>query len=223
MPTADVQRYHTTVRAHHAVSPTAWEIVLERPDISFRAGELISLFGEDPLDVRDYTIASGENDPDLRVLYRLVEHGTLTPQLGTWEPGQTVEIAAPYGDFVLRDRERPILFVATGTGIAPCHSYIRSFPHLALTVLHGVRTAEDLFYRDAFASCTYLPCTSQEETAGFQGRVSERLADLPLPPETHVYLCGANEMIYEVTDILLKRGVASHCIFHEPYYYRSDD
>ena len=43
------------------------------------------------------------------------------------------------------------------------------------------------------------------------------------PDNIHVYLCGANEMIYEATEILEARGVPAECIFNEAYYYRFED
>jgi len=208
----------TTVLANEQISPTAWVLRLARRELSFRAGELISLFGEDRLDQRDYTVASGEADLELEVLYREVPHGALTPQLVTWEVGRTVELVGPYGTFVVREPTRPLVFIATGTGIAPARSYMRSYPSLQLSVLHGVRAAEDLFYREAFeAGSSYSPCVS---SAGL--RVTDLVPDADFPAEADYYLCGANEMIYEVTDQLQARGVDTARIFTEPYYYRLD-
>ena len=126
------------VLANQAVSPTAFCLTLERTGLEFRAGELVSLHGRDRLDARDYTIASGERDPCLRVLVRLIPHGALTPQLAALRPGDPLELTGPYGTFTVRDPERPLVFVATGTGIAPALAFRRSHPDLNLTVLHGV-------------------------------------------------------------------------------------
>jgi ferredoxin--NADP+ reductase/benzoate/toluate 1,2-dioxygenase reductase subunit len=124
---------------------------------------------------------------------------------------------------MLRDAGRPIIFVATGTGVAPCRSYLRTHPHLDLTLIHGVRQAEDLFYRDEFAGVTYVPCVSGEAGAGFHGRVTDYCRAQSFPALAHFYLCGANEMFYDMRDVLSKAGVGVERIFTEAYYYRADD
>lgn len=204
------------------VSPTAWELRLERADMSFKAGELVSLHGEGKFDSRDYSIASGVGDDWIDVLYRLVPHGVLTPQLLRLRAGDTASIHGPYGVFTVRDPARPLVFMATGTGIAPCRAFARSHPGLRLHILHGVAEPCDLFYRDELEPLAerYLPCCSRVAHDGFQGRIPARLEELDLPAGAHFYLCGANEMIYEVTDLLEERGVDRADIFHEPYYYR---
>jgi len=209
----------TTVIANERVSADVWVLRLERRGLSFRAGELISLHGHGELDHRDYTIASGTGDEAVEVLYRLVPHGALTPQLVTWRAGDEVRFKGPYGTFVLREASGsvPVVFVATGTGIAPARSFLRSHPDVEMTVLHGVRERGDLFYREEFEAApavrTYAPCVSSET-----GRVTDWLRSNPLPDGAHVYLCGANEMIYEASEIL-----AGHELFTEPYYYRELD
>ena len=204
------------------VSSTAFCLTLERAGLVFRAGELVSLHGRDRLDARDYTIASGETDPHLRVLVRLIPHGALTPQLAALRPGDPLDITGPYGTFTVRNPSNPLVFIATGTGIAPALAYRRSHPGLALTVLHGVARAEDLFFREEFDPASYLPCVSREPVDGWQGRVTDRLEKAELPVGADFYLCGANEMIYQATDLLTARGVPRDRIFHEPYYYRWD-
>ena len=211
----------TKVISNRPISSAAWELVLERSDFSFRAGELISLIGPETDDARDYSIASGEKAETLHILYRLIDHGALTPQLIKLQPGDPLRNCGPYGTFVLRDPDCPILFVATGTGLAPALSFLRSHPGLDLTLLHGVHNAEDLFYRRELVEvCTYYPCVTGEPFRGWQGRVTARLDEIAVNPSSHVYLCGANEMIYEVTDQLLGHGITPGRIFSEPYYYR---
>jgi ferredoxin--NADP+ reductase/benzoate/toluate 1,2-dioxygenase reductase subunit len=211
------------IREHVPVGRDAFLIRMERPDWSWQAGQLISLCGENPLDQRDYTIASGEQDETLDVLYRLIPHGIVTPHLRKLQAGDRIPVQGPYGRFVLRDPERPLLFCATGTGIAPCRAYLRSHPPLSLTLLHGVRFPEDLYFQQEFASIDYHPYCSRAFLNGTTNRLTEALPDITLSPRTQVYLCGANEMIYEAEEILLGRGVAKTDIFHEPYYYRAYD
>jgi ferredoxin-NADP reductase len=207
------------VLASKQLSPGAFEIRLERGDLVFRAGQEITLHGPDPTFDRTYSIASGERDGDLRVLFRLIPDGRLTPLLARLKPGDTVDYTGAFGNFVLRDPARPITFIATGTGIAPCLGFALTHPQLNLTILHGVRTRNDLFYRDQLATNAYHPCISKEAGIGFYGRVTGLLPTLKLDPSAHYYLCGANAMIQDVHGMLKKQGVPDDAIFAEPYYF----
>jgi len=190
---------------------------------AWEAGQLVSLTGREKWDQRDYTICSGTEDDTLDILYRLIPHGLLTPYLVSLREGDPVTVQGPYGRFTVRDPSRPIFFCATGTGVAPCRAFLRSHPNLNLTLFHGVRTPEDLYFREEFASLTYFPFCSREPLDGKQSRLTDALREVTLPEGLHVYLCGANEMIYEAEEILTERGIPSDHLFHEPYYYRAYD
>lgn len=221
-PGPPVRRWRARVLDHRPLSSTAFELTLSRDGLAFRAGQLLNVHGRDPLDDRNYTIASGEQDDVLHVIYRLIPGGRLTPQLASLGAGDDLDVSGPMGEFVLRDLARPIVFIATGTGIAPARSYWRTHPGLDLTLLHGVRSQEDLFYRTEFAGASYHPCVSGAAGVGFHGRVTGLLRDMSLAPETHLYLCGANEMFYDVRDILQARGFPLSQVFTEAYYYSDD-
>lgn len=193
---------------------------LERPSWSWKAGQLVSLGGTNPLDQRDYSIASGEQDETLDVLYRLIPHGVVTPHLLRLKKGDRIPVQGPYGRFVVKDSTRPLVFCATGTGIAPCRSFIRSYPDLNVTLLHGVRYPADLYFREEMENLTYMPFCSREAFRGKTGRLTEHLRKIELPENAVYYLCGANEMIYEAEEILKSRGVNPIDLSHEPYYYR---
>jgi ferredoxin-NADP reductase len=158
----------------------------------------------------------------LQIVYRRIDSGLLTPWLATLRAGDEVTISAPYGEFTVRDPARPLIFIATGTGIAPARAYLRSYPGLDLTVIHGVRAAADLFYRSEFEPERYFPCVSGEEGTGWHGRVTDFCAQRPMPADAHYYLCGANVMFYDMRDLLAARGVPYEHVFTEAYYYQDE-
>ncbi len=219
-----VRRWAARVLAHEQLAPDAYLLRVSREELSFAAGQLVTVHGTTPYSGRSYSIASGVGDPHLDLLYRLRPDGMLTPQLVGVRPGDTLDISGPGGEFTVRDPARPLLFLATGTGVAPCRAFLRSHPGLRLTLLHGVRTPGDLFFREEFAAaCTYHPCVSSGPApAYFHGRVTARLASLDLSAEAHVYLCGSGEMFYEARALLAERGIGPDRIFAEAYYYAAD-
>src|SRR5690606_2763923 len=140
----------------------------------------------------------------LDVLYRPIPHGVVTPHLQQLKAGDRIPVQGPYGRFTLRDPLEPVVFCATGTGIAPCRAFLRTHPDLNLTPLHGVRTPADLYFTEEMEKTHYHPFCSPETLDGKTGRLTEFLKGIPLPPQAAYYLCGANEMIYEAEEILLE-------------------
>lgn len=208
---------------HRPMGRDAFLLRLERPAWTWKAGQVVGLCGKNSQDQRDYSIASGPDDETLDVLYRLIPHGIVTPHLRAQNVGDRLQVVGPYGRFTLRSTEHPLLLCATGTGIAPFRAFTRSHPTLCPTLLHGVRFPEDLYFREEFSGLDYHPFCSREALDGFTGRLSDALREIPLQENLRVYLCGANEMIYEAEEILLGRGIPKTVLFQEPYYYRAYD
>lgn len=216
-------RLTTRVLGLRRLSATGFELTLERCGLEFSAGQLINIHNADLFDDRSYTICNGEKDEHLTVLFRLLPAGKLTPRLAALRSGDAIDISGPYGEFTVRDPLRKMFFIATGTGIAPARAYLRTHARLDLTLLHGVRCDEDLFYREEFAGIDYRPCVSGGSKNHFCDRVTAMAQTMNLPASAHYYLCGANEMFYEMRDVLAARGIPAAQIFTEAYYYRADD
>ena len=113
------------------------------------------------------------------------------------------------------------VFVATGTGIAPFCSMVRSGIG-GFVLLHGVRQPADLYYRDLFqtAAKTYVACLSsadQESDAYFHGHVTEYLQK-HLPMGSYdFYLCGNRGVIRDVTR-LVDRQFPGSLVYTEMFY-----
>jgi CDP-4-dehydro-6-deoxyglucose reductase len=117
----------------------------------------------------------------------------------------------------------PAIFAATGTGIAPFRSMIRAFlaaPGGPVILVHGVRAAEDLLFRDewealavAEARFRYRPTLSRGDD-GWPGRrgyvgahVEEALGECRAEAPPDVYLCGLRRMTDAVSRRLRDLGV----------------
>ena len=214
------KEYDSRVVSVRQLSETGYELTMERKGLTCEAGRLILIHGKEDTDDRSYTLASGAEDEHIQVLYRYIPTGKLTPQLLELKEGDPIKFSGPYGEFTVNDPSKPIVFIATGTGVAPARAYIKSHENLSLTLIHGTRVAEDLFYREEFEAYDYQPCVTREEGTGFHGRVTDYMKTREFPADAHYYLCGANEMIFDVNMLLHERGVAEDQVFTEAYYYR---
>ena len=170
---------------------------------------------------RDYTPVSAPGDPEITLCIRKVDTGKFTPVLNAAKIGTRFDISEPGGYFTFKPSSRPPVFIATGTGIAPFCSMIRSGV-TGFTVLHGVDSPQDLYYQSKLESAAdlYIPCISkkyQSSTEYFRGRVTDYLQK-HLPPAAYdFYLCGRREMIRDITWLVDERFPGS-LLYSEQFY-----
>jgi ferredoxin/flavodoxin---NADP+ reductase len=191
-----------------------------RNNIQFRAGQHIGLGLKDYPYMRDYSIYSGENDDFIEVLIKEVQDGDLSIKFKQCSVGDQLRYDGPFGSFVLNQpiSEKKHVFVATGTGIAPFHSFVKSYPGLNYKILHGVKYSEEAYDKDHYESDRYVLCTSKDSKGQFKGRVSDFFRKNIVNKDDLFYLCGNGGMVYEVYDILQEKGVSIDQIFLEVYF-----
>ncbi|MCL3779123.1 oxidoreductase [Prolixibacteraceae bacterium JC049] len=191
---------------------------------NFEAGQVIGISVFDNTDEkmpRMYSIASGNNDELVSILFNVKETGWLTPLLAKKEVGDTIYITAPSGNFL--DNNESAFWIATGTGIAPFHSMLQSGSSGQKTLIHGARKLDSFYFEDSFLNVnhlSYIRCCSQEEgNSIYFGRLTQYLKEYNnLPHDQKYYLCGVPEMVVEVRDILIDKGVPYQQIVAEIYF-----
>ncbi len=188
---------------------------------------------------RAYSIASGSVQKDHLELYvKMVTTGQLTPRLFALEPGDKLWLAPKVtGMFTLEEvpKDKNIIFFATGTGLAPYMSMLRSSVIIKeerqYAVVHGAYNSRDLGYRDELLTIErlchnfiYIPIISHPqdeptEWKGLTGFVRQAWTDglirdkwgLDITPEnTHAFLCGHPEMITGMIELLGASGFSEH-------------
>jgi ferredoxin--NADP+ reductase/benzoate/toluate 1,2-dioxygenase reductase subunit len=191
----------------------------ERGGLEFEPGQYIRVGIEGDDEIRDYSVYSGKDADYLEVLVRRVEDGLVSRQLCEVEVGEDVSVGGPYGHFKLIEeiRSKPLLFIATGTGISPYHSFIQSFPGLEYRLIHGTSRLEEAYEAGAYGN-NYFHCVSREAGGDFKGRVTEYLGTLDPDSSTQAFLCGNCDMIYEAFDLLQEKGLPTAQIHTEVYF-----
>lgn len=215
------------VRAVRAIGREVFELQLDRAGMAFVPGDCLALYAADGRTSRPYSLASGTEEDIFRLVIRRMAGGDVSPYLSERKPGDAVRISPPFGWFRPGEHaaERPFVFVATGTGIAPFLSHFRSRPQARRGLcLYGVRQFEDAVDPDWLArQCDFRLAVSREQKRGFHhGRVTDLLADVPMNGDTDYYLCGLDAMIDDVTAKLEARGVPlirihRECFFNSSY------
>lgn len=207
------------------LSASAYVLRLERGGLAFEPGQYVTLGVAGSTARREYSVYSGCGDPFLEVLIKQVEGGSVSRRLARLAPGAVLDCDGPFGYFTIPAARRgePLLFIASGTGIAPFRSFARSYPGLDYRLLHGVRTATECYDSTEYPAARYLSCLSRVAAAdvprrGYRGRVTDYLRAHPVAPGTACYLCGNSEMIFAAFDILKKQGVPGADLFAEVYF-----
>jgi ferredoxin/flavodoxin---NADP+ reductase len=210
------------VRSIRELTPTTYVLRFDRNHIPFKAGQHILLGKKDDIKAREYSIYSAEQDDFFEVLIKEVKEGMVSKELKKLKPGDELNFENPVGYFTIREEDSKsgkFLFIASGTGIAPFHSFVRSYPGLDYTLLHGIRTADEAYEKNHYGNNRLVICTSRDTKGDFQGRVTDYLKKNPVEDKnTLCYFCGNCEMIHEAYDILLNQGIPSENLFAEVYF-----
>ena len=170
--------------------------------VEFVAGQYLSVRYQET--TRVYSIASSPTRDELEFCVGRVPGGRMTSELAVdLEVGDTVTLRGPYGDLLLNEpSERDVVFLATGTGVAPLKSMIDYLFETGrdrygetvrdVWLILGGGWADTLPYRETFRSDAderenfhFVPTVSREpyltawdgETAYVQYVLAKYLAD----------------------------------------------
>lgn len=227
------------------LSPSVRSLVFRFEDgdpFAFEAGQHVDVYA--PIESgmvfkRPYSIASSPPSPsspgsvrrhaEIEIAVTRVEGGPLSMALHAMPIGARAEVDGPAGVFTRRDDPGdPLLFVATGTGLAPLRSMLaweiesasgasRARP---MSVLFGCRTEADLLWGDelrawAVANALRLEITLSRSSRGWreqggrtgyvQAHVTELARSLDAASaggRAHAYVCGLARMVDDVVRTL---------------------
>lgn len=169
---------------------------------------------------REYSTYSGINDTYLEFLIKKVKGGLVSIGISKLSNGDEVTLDGAYGKFTIQKphKTQKYMFIASGTGIAPFHSFVKSYPHIDYRIIHGIRYASEQYDRKDYEKKRYIACVSRRKGGDFSGRVTKYLQTLSLPQDTIYYLCGNHGMINDVYDILRKQEINGNNIFTEVFF-----
>ncbi|MFD0782507.1 2Fe-2S iron-sulfur cluster-binding protein, partial [Micromonospora azadirachtae] len=169
----------------------------------------------DPAPVRSYSLSSAPGEPAYRISVKreglvsryLHEHLAL---------GDTLQVAAPRGSFVLAADDRPVLLVSAGVGVTPVlamlHRLAVERTRREVWWLHAAHDAEEqAFDAETRELLAVLPKARAEiYLSGTRRLTSERLAELGLPGGAVAYVCGPKKFMTEIGDALVRLGIDVH-------------
>jgi nitric oxide dioxygenase len=145
--------------------------------------------------------------------------------------GDVLTLSLPYGDVVLDDAGRPVVFASAGMGIAPMAGMLSHLvaagSGLSITVLHAdLDEASFALRRQVVSDVLALRNASmhvwyEKEAQSVEPvHVSEGMMDVAavdLPADATYYLCGPLPFMQAVRSALIERGVTPKDIQYEVF------
>jgi NAD(P)H-flavin reductase/ferredoxin len=178
--------------------------------VKFKAGQYLDVILEDGAR-RSFSMANAPQQSDVAVLHvRVVPGGRFSGEvLPGLKQGDILRVELPSGDFWLREGERPLVFVASGTGFAPVKSILetefRRNSARPMALYWGARSRKDLYLADLpekwaaqHANFRFVPVLSEPDAdwAGRTGFVHRAvMEDYATLAGCEVYACGVTAMV----------------------------
>ncbi len=224
-------------------TPLAVSIVFDVPadlkaDYQFKAGQYINIKTTiNGAEVRrSYSISSSPKSNELRVVVKAVESGLFSNYVTQHlQVGDVLEVAPPEGKFILENTNAKVIVgIAAGSGITPIISLakdtLESGTDTTFILIYGNKTAEDTIYFSEIDALKnkylgrffvhYTFTTAQVEGSLF-GRIERSTINFVLKNKHNdkrvdeYFLCGPEDMIKKVTDVLKENGANEEQIHYE--------
>ena len=235
--------YELTISKITQLTTSSVMITFEVPELlkkvfHFEAGEYLTLqqtIGGEKVR-RAYSICSGVNEDELSVAVKRVPNGVFSTYATTQlKAGDVLEVMPPKGSFVFFYDifgNRDIMLFSAGSGVTPMMSIAKtalSRTNIKVVFVYGNKSKEEaLFFDEIEALKAQYPdrflvhYTFSQEPWGdhYTGRINDRIVNEIFAKYKDLnwgryYACGPTELVKNLREILLLRGIDKDRIFTE--------
>tara|TARA_Y100000310_G_scaffold97479_1_gene95114 strand:- start:3733 stop:4416 length:684 start_codon:yes stop_codon:yes gene_type:complete len=167
---------------------------------------------------RAYSISSWNSQPtnEITITLNHTPHGKFSTCLFNSKIGDKFRADGPHGLFKLNNSDKPVLFLAAGTGITPLMTMIESLKDSdrEMTLVYSIKKKEDIIFSKKLQEIAdskrlkFIPTLTQEEAEGWKtGRVTQELIGEAISHPTEAYICGMPEFINSVKEFLKQLNI----------------
>ena len=200
---------------------------VERNNIKFNPGQFFSIGVPGVPINREYSVSSGIDENYLDFLIREINGGVLSTKLKNLKKDDQIKILGPYGEFYLKEfnTNKKYNFFASGSGLAPFLSIIRSFNNLNYNIFHGVRLFEDIYTENELKNYNvFISKFNNKEKHSdiktYNGRITSNFEIIKnyINSKDFFFICGNSLMINDVYDYLEKNNIQNSNIYSELFF-----
>ena len=219
-----------------------------KSDYKFIAGQYINLkLTLDNQEIRRaYSICSSPESDELRIAVKAVKNGLFSQFANTkLKAGDVLEVGQPEGKFTFEpdaERQRNYAAFVAGSGITPVLSILKSVlksePKSTFVLVYGNKTTDETIFHQELHDLQlqyvgrlfvhYVYSQAKAENALF-GRIDKSAVNFVLNNKhkelafDKFYLCGPEEMINTVSEILKEKNVKESAIKFELFTASSQE
>lgn len=182
---------------------------------------------------KPYSIASPPSQKDrLELIITKVEGGYVSTFFHNLKTGDKMPIEGPLGKFFVKEPFQELIFVATGTGIAPFRSQIRSILERGATqpiwLFFGVRYEDQILYYDEmrelaakYKNFRFIPTISRPHPGKWDGEVGyvqDKVKKyISGAAGKDIYICGIVPMVEDLKKVTEEMGFDKSQVHYEKY------
>ena len=204
----------------------------DRASLGFLPGQYVNIQVPGTDQARSFSFSSGPGADEASFLIRNTTHGVLTTYLrDRAKPGDKISFNGPLGSFYLRKIERPVLFLAGGTGLAPFLSMLHKIEQDGgsehpIHLIFGVTNDADLVkvdelegYAARMPNVTVATVVAAEASSHpNKGYVTHHMKPEHLNDGfVDIYLCGPPPMVDAVRKYLGDQGIEPASFYYEKF------
>lgn len=209
--------------------------VKSKPHTDFIAGQYFSFKINDKVH-RSYSVASAPHEETLDFLIEIIEGGAGSTFINNLKSDDKFNAIGPLGFFTLEETgalndSNPLIFIGTGSGIAPLRSMIYDLINNKRTtreiyLYFGLRFDDKAYFFDEFQKLSekhsnfhFTPVISRPSVnwRGAVGHCQEYIMKNPLIPNARIYVCGSNKNVQSIINDLISYGYDNKNIFYEKF------
>jgi benzoate/toluate 1,2-dioxygenase reductase subunit len=197
---------------------------------AFLPGQYVNIDVPDSGQHRSYSFSSAPGERRISFLIKRIPDGLMSDWVGKAQPGQALELTGPLGSFYLRKVDRPLLFLAGGTGLAPFLSMremlVRTGADQPVHMIYGVTRDADLVlveqieaYAAKLPNFNFITVVAEGASAHpRKGWVTQHMpAEVLHEGNLDVYLCGPPPMVDAVRKHFDDCGVTPASFHYEKF------
>jgi CDP-4-dehydro-6-deoxyglucose reductase len=214
------------------ISSNVIELHLRIPpnaQFNFLSGQYINIIKDDYK--RSYSIANSNSVSNLVFFIKNYEGGRFSNYLfNESKINDLLRIEGPIGTFFYRHTSKKnIIFLATGTGIAPVKAILEQLDEnnaeiidKTIYLFFGGRTEEDLFWKPNFNNIKvdFIPVLSRStvDWKGEKGYIQDCILSKGIDlSDSVMYACGSENMIQDSSLLAIKNGLAEDTFYSDAF------
>jgi len=239
----EIKTLPTRIAKMEKLAPDVMRLFLKLPmmdRLQFLAGQYVDILLRDGRK-RSFSIANAPHDDELLELHiRKVDNGVFTGRVfESMAEKEMLRIEGPLGSFSLNEKsDKPIIFVAGGTGFAPIKGMIEhAFAEQTkrkMTLYWGVRDLDSLYLAElpeqwamGNDNFEFIPVLSEPKAAdnwsGREGFVHDAIAaDITSFGEHEVYASGPPAMIKAARESFFEKGLSEDAFYFDSFEFAKD-